>query len=129
MGRIRTKIFSNGTTTITAATDSDPPFDFSAAKSGTIVVRAVDFGNLDNTLVVDVYWGVRQRGLLANKANLTFAQDTGLTVTITAGAATSTPRVGVLPITQMKSPHMKVVFTPAGTTKAVKVEAYFEQVT
>lgn len=126
MAHIRTKMYSNGTTAISAATSSNPPYDFSAAKRGTVVARGVDFGNLDNTVVVDVYWGVRKRGLISTNTNITWVKDATLTATVTAAGATTTPQAAFVTIAQMKSPLMKIIMTPAGTTPAAKMEAYFE---
>lgn len=129
MGRIRTKIYSNDGVAITAATDSDPPFDFSAAKSGSVVFRGSNFGNADNTLKADVFFGVRKRGLISNKANIVWEATPAYTKTINATATPANPVAGTLVVPTMASPLMKVVFTPAGTTPAARVEAYFEQVT
>lgn len=126
MAHIRTKMYSNGTTAINTATDSNPPYDFSAAKRGSIVARGIDFGNIDNTVVVDVYWGVRKRGLISTTTNITWVKDTGLTGTITASGATTTAQAAFIPISQMKSTLMKVKMTPAGTSAAAKMEVYFE---
>lgn len=129
MARIRTKIYSNGTALPAGPTDSDPPFDFSAAKRGTLVFRAIDFGNADNVITVKVFWGVRKRGLISVKSNITWVEDTDLTTTIEDGATLATAVAKILPVPVMKSPLMKVTFTIAGTSPAAKMEAYFEQET
>jgi hypothetical protein len=126
MAHIRTKMYSNGTTAITAATSSNPPYDFSAAKKGTVVARGVDFGNLDNTVVVDVYWGIRNRGFISTTTNITWVKDTDLTATVTASGAVGTAQGAFIPIAQMESPLMKVIMTPAGTSQAAKMQVYFE---
>lgn len=130
MGKIRTKMYSNGTTSIGAGpVSTDPPFDFAAAKKGTVVVRAQDFGNTDNVLTASVWWGVRKRGLISVGSNITWVADAGLTVTLNSANPVTTPVAGVIPIPQMKSPLMKVVMAVAGTTPGAKPEVYFEQET
>jgi hypothetical protein len=129
MGHIRTKIYSNGSTAITAATDSDPPFDFSAAKSGSVVVRASNFVGTTPTLKVDVYFGARTRGFISVKSNIIWEATPSHTVTINPDATPANPVSGFVPVPVMKSPLMKVVFTPQGTGAGAVVQAYFEQVT
>lgn len=125
MSHVRTKLYSNGSN-ITVDTDSDPPFDFSAAKKGTVVFTGENFANTDNTLGVDVYWGARKRGFISNKSNIVWVKDATLTASITSSATIANRVAGVLPIPAMASPLMKLVFKPGGTSKSVKVEAYFE---
>lgn len=103
-----------------ASFNSDPPYSFAAAKSGTLTAKAVNWGNVDNTLVVDVYWGERKTlGILPNNANLVWEKDTGLTVTVPATAGTAVDVVKFLPIPQVKSKFMRVTCTLAGTGKTV----------
>ena len=109
-----------------ASFDSDPPFELGWARQGSVVVRADNWGNTDNTLKVDVYWGMPTRGLLPVQANMTWVSDaTNHTVTLAATGGTIAEVVGVIPISQMKSKYMKLVFTLAGTSKTVEVTAWF----
>jgi len=108
-----------------ASFESDPPYEFGWAREGSLVFKCDNWGNTDNTLVADVYWGVPTRGILATNANIVWKQDTGLTVTIAATGGTTVDVAGFLAIPQMKSKYMKVVFTLAGTSKEVDLNGWF----
>lgn len=108
-----------------ASFNSEPPFTFPAAKAGALSIRCNNWGNTDNTLVVDVYWGEKGLGILANAANMTWVKDTGLTVTIAGTGGTTTPVAGFLAIPQMKSKYMRLTFTLAGTSKTVDPVVWF----
>lgn len=111
--------------TTSATFNSEPPFVFAPAKQGGVTVRCNNWGNTDNTLVADVYWGEKGLGILANSANMTWVKDTSLTATISASGGTTTPVVGFIKVPQMASKFMRLGFTLAGTTKEVDVVAWF----
>lgn len=120
----RSKIYQ--VTGQTSATfNSDPPFVFAPAKQGGLTVTCNNWGNTDNTLVVDVYWGEKTLGILPNTANMTWVKDTTLTVTIPATAGTTTKVAGFLKVPQMSSKFMRLGFTLAGTTKTADIVAWF----
>lgn len=130
MSKITTKLFAR--VDLAAAStpiSSDPPFDFSFAKRASLVVRINNRANVDNIVTAVVSWGARKRGLLNNDANLTWVEDAPLTIATATGGAIGTPIAAVLPIPQMKSKFMKVVFTVSGTTAEGDVEAWLEQET
>lgn len=111
---------------VTSATfNSEPPFIFAAAKQGGVTVRCNNWGNTDNTLVVDVYWGEKTLGILPNTAAMTWVKDTGLTTTIAATGGTTTPVAGFIKVPEMASKYMRLGFTLAGTSKEVDVVAWF----
>ena len=70
-----TVILLNVTGQTNASFESDPPYEFGWAKSGTLAVYYNNWGNTDNQLVIDVYWGSHTKGLLATNANITWKQD------------------------------------------------------
>lgn len=110
----------------TSATfNSDPPFIFAAAKQGGVTVRCDNWGNVDNTLVVDVYWGEKPVGLISNVANMDWAKDTALTTTIAATGGATADVVGFIKVPQMASKYMRLGFTLAGTSAEVDVVAWF----
>lgn len=84
-----------------------------------------NWGNTDNTLVVDVYWGEKTVGIVPNVAAMTWVKDTTLTATIAASGGVSTKVAGVIKIPQMASKYMRLGFTLAGTTKTVDPLAWF----
>lgn len=130
MGHVTTKMLRAIDKT-SASFSSDPPYDFSTLQKGSIVLRANNWGNVDNTLICDVYWGVRAQGLLPNTANLTWFKDpdASATITLAGTGGVAVPVAGVIPLALMKSKYMKLVFTLAGTTKEVDVEAWCEGIT
>jgi hypothetical protein len=105
--------------------NSDPPFAFAAAKEGGITIYVNNWGNTDNTLIADVYWGEKTIGLLANSANMIWAKDSTLTTTIPATGGVSTKVVGFIEIPHMVSKFMRIGFTLGGTTKTADVVAWF----
>lgn len=105
--------------------NSEPPFIFAPAKQGGITVRCDNWGNTDNTLVVDVYWGEKTLGILPNTAAMTWVKDSTLTTTIAATGGTTAEVVGFIKVPQMASKYMRLGFTLAGTTKEVDVVAWF----
>lgn len=121
---LKTKLFEKTAFTSAVATDSDPPYAFPAVKDGSLVIRCDNWGNTDNQLIVDVYWGAKPVGLIANAANLDWVKDATLTKTLTGAAGTTTDLVAVLDIPKMLSKYMKLVFTLSGTTKSVDVVAW-----
>ncbi len=108
-----------------ASFESDPPYEFSWAREGSIIAECDNWGNIDNSLVLDVYWGVPQTGLLQTNANITWVKDTALTVTIAGSGGTTTNVAGFISIPNMKSRYMKITYTLAGTTKTVDVTTWF----
>lgn len=117
---LRTKMYEK--TALTAASaESDPPYAFPAVENGSLVIRYDNWGNTDNQLIMDVYWGEKPVGLQANNANLDWVKDATLTKTITGAGGTTTDGVAVLDIPKMLSKYMKLVFTLSGTTKTVDV--------
>lgn len=119
-----TLMFGNQTAQ-TVDFESDPPFEFSWAKEGVLVLRASAWGNTDNTVVADVYWGAPTRGIIRTRAGMTWVKDTGLTATIAGTGGVSTAVSQFLSIPILKSRYMKVVFTLAGTSKSVNLDAWF----
>lgn len=120
----RSKIYQ-ATAQTSATFNGDPPYIFAPAKQGGVTVRCDNWGNTDNTLVVDVYWGEKTLGILPNVATMTWAKDTNLTTTIPATGGTTTEVVGFIKVPQMASKFMRLGFTLAGTSKTVDVVAWF----
>jgi hypothetical protein len=113
-------------TGITSASfESNPPYEWGWASSGTIELFLDNWGNTDNTLTVDVYWGTQTKGLIPVNSNIIWKQDTNLTGSFNGLGGTTTDVGGVIEISTMKSRYMKLVFTLAGTSKSVDVQAYF----
>lgn len=121
---MRSKLYQS--TLVTSATfNTDPPFIFAAAKAGSLTILCNNWGNIDNTLIADVYWGEKTVGILPNVAAMTWVKDTGLTTTVAATAGTTTKVLGFLAIPQMKSKYMRVGFTLAGVGKTVDPLVWF----
>ncbi len=113
-------------TGITSATfESQPPYEWGWASSGNIVLYLNTWGNTDNTLQVDVYWGAPTSGLIAVNANINWVKDSNLTTNYNASGGTSTVVTATIEIPKMRSKYMKLGFTLAGTSKTVDVVARF----
>lgn len=110
---------------IAASFESEPPYEFSWAKQGSLNFHGLNWGNADNTLKADIYWGSSIKGWLGTNANIVWEVDTGLTKTINATGTLATPIAGTIAIPQVKGRYMKVVFTLAGTAKTVDVRCWF----
>lgn len=115
----------NKKTVTSASFESDPPFEYGWAKSGSLALYCNTWGNTDNSLVVDVYWGSQQDGFIAIRSNIGWKQDTSLTTTISASGGTSTKVTAILDIPVIKSRYMKLVCTLSGTGKQVDVFGWF----
>lgn len=124
------KMFSGSTLVVnksdvtSASFESDPPYEFSWAREGSLMFKCDNWGNVDNTLTVNVYWGIPTRGVLATNANIVWALDDISTV-ITATGGTTTDVAGFLLLPKMKSRYMKLIFTLTGTSKEVDVVGWF----
>jgi hypothetical protein len=110
----------------TSATfESVPPYEFGWASTGAINLYLDNWANVDNTLDVDVYWGVNTKGLLATNANIQWEKDLTLSRRFTAAAGTTTDVPGTIDLPRIKGKFIKLGFTLAGTSKEVDVIAYF----
>ena len=111
----------------TASFNSDPPYEIGWAKQGSIVTKCDNWANVDNTLTVEVYWGLPTIGLLPSNDNLTWVKDntdSGTTI-ILADGGTTTDVVGIIPISEIKSKYMRLTYTLDGTSKEVDVTSWF----
>lgn len=118
-------LIANYTDKTDASFESDPPYEFGWAQKGSLVFKCDNWGNTDNTLVCDLYWGVPTRGILPTNAGIIWVKDATLTTTIAGSGGATTDVAGYLAIPHMNSKYMKVVFTLAGTTKEVDLNAWF----
>lgn len=125
-------LLANYTDKQDAAFNSDPPYEIGWAKQGNILVRANNWGNVDNTLDCDVQWGVPKKGFLQTEGNalsdndLTWATDPALSMTQLTGAAGVSAKVaGFIAIPHVKSRFMRLVFALGGTTQEVDVQSWF----
>ncbi len=53
-----------------ASFESDPPYEISWAREGSIMFYGKNWGATDNALKIDVYWGLPARGFVPTQANL-----------------------------------------------------------
>lgn len=112
--------------TFTAASfDSYPPYELGWAACGDVNLYLNNWGNTDNTLQVDVYFGAMTKGLFPKNANINWVKETALTQTFNASGGTTTIIPAIITIPRMKSSFMKLTFTLTGTTKTVDVNAWF----
>lgn len=108
-----------------ASFESEPPYDFGWAAHGSIMFRCNTWGNVDNQLVADVYWGIAEKGQVTTNPFITWERDPDLTKTISGSGGTTTPVSAMLSVPMMKSRFMKIVFTLSGTSKTVDINAWF----
>lgn len=108
-----------------ASFESDPPFEYGWAKSGTLSFYCNNWGNVDNNLVIDVYWGTQENGLIPIRANIVWRQDSSLTTTISGSGGTTTKVAGLIDVPTVNGRYMKLVCTLSGTTKEVDVFGWF----
>lgn len=108
-----------------ATFESVPPYEQGWAATGSVILYLDNWGNVDNTLDVDVYWGANTKGLLATEANIEWEKDLALSRRFTAAAGTTVEVPGVIDLPRIKARFMKLGFTLAGTSKEVDVVAYF----
>lgn len=113
-------------TGVTSATfESLPPYEWGWASSGALSFYLDNWGNVDNTLMVDVYWGTQIKGVTPVNANIVWEKDLLLSRTFTATAGTTADLPGVVDIPKVRGRYMKLGFTLAGTSKTVDITCYF----
>lgn len=114
-------------TGITSASfDNDPPYELGWAATGSINFALNNWGNTDNTLTVDVYWGGLVKGQFPKNTNINWSKDLALSGrTFSAFAGTTTNVVGTIDVPRVKGRFMKLTFTLAGTAKTVDAEVWF----